>query len=353
MPSGNRVAILHGAGYAGGELIRLLLQHPHFELVAATSRSFAGQPVWAAHPKLRGLTDLHFTTNDTLEPDAVDAVFIAAEHGQSAAITDALLQRGYAGKIVDLSADFRLRKADMYNTWYGFDHPAPALLDRFVYGMAEVAAPYPDQTRFIANPGCFATGISLALSPALKALGATDVTITALTGASGSGARPKPTTHYPTREGNVRAYKVLRHQHLGEIYQLLGEDNHLAFTPVSGPWVRGIWGTARIKLPEGVTAEDVGAWYQKAYEGRPLVRLWPGALPELRVVVDTPFCDIGWLVEGSDLVIGFAIDNLLKGAASQAVQNLNLISNLPETLGLLPDTTKTETNNGYARNYQN
>lgn len=352
MPSGNRVAILHGAGYAGGELIRLLLQHPFFELTAATSRSFAGKPVWAAHPKLRGLTNLQFTTNDALDTSSVDALFIAAEHGQCAAITKTLLQRGYGGKIIDLSADFRLRKTAMYNTWYGFDHPAPELLDSFVYGMAEVAAPYPDETRFIANPGCFATGISLALWPALQTLGPSDVTITALTGASGSGATPKPTTHYPTREGNVRAYKVLKHQHLGEIYQLLGEAHHLAFTPVSGPWVRGIWGTARIKLPAAISKADVQSWYEKAYADRPLVRLWPDALPELRVVVDTPCCDIGWVIEGRDLVVGFAIDNLLKGAASQAVQNLNLISNLPETLGLLPHAAKTETNNGYARNYQ-
>ncbi len=353
MSSGNKVAILHGAGYAGGELIRLLLQHPHFELVAVTSRSFAGKPLAAAHPKLRGLTTLEFTTNDALDYSQVDALFIAAEHGQSAAISKQLLEANYAGKIVDLSADFRLRKVEMYNTWYGFDHPAPDLLDAFVYGMAEVVAPYPDNTRYIANPGCFATGISLALWPALQALGPSDVTITALTGASGSGATPKPTTHYPTREGNVRAYKVLRHQHLGEIYQLLGNDNHLAFTPVSGPWVRGIWGTARIKLPENITAETVQDWYQAAYAGRPLVRLWPDALPELRYTADTPFCDIGWMVEGRDLVVGFAIDNLLKGAASQAVQNLNLISNLPETLGLLPEPATSETNNGYARNYQN
>lgn len=203
MPSGNRVAILHGAGYAGGELIRLLLQHPFFDLVAATSRSFAGQPVWAAHPKLRGLTNLAFTTNDALDPGAVDALFIAAEHGQCAAITKTLLERGYAGKIIDLSADFRLRKPAMYNTWYRFDHPAPDLLDSFVYGMAEVAAPYPADTRFIANPGCFATGISLALWPALQALGPSDVAITALTGASGSGATPKPTTHYPTQIGRA------------------------------------------------------------------------------------------------------------------------------------------------------
>ena len=166
------------------------------------------------------------------------------------------------------------------------------------------------------------------------------------TGASGSGASPKPTTHYPTREGNVRAYKVLRHQHLAEIKQLLGEQHHLAFTPVSGPWVRGIWGTARLRLPADVDGAQVASWFLDAYEGRPLVRCSADTLPELRYVVGTPFCDIGWVVEGEDLIVGFAIDNLLKGAASQAVQNLNLISGLPETAGLIPSSVETATNVG-------
>lgn len=349
--SNKKVAILHGAGYAGGELIRLINQHPVFELGAVTSRSFAGKPVWTTHPHLRGQTDLVFSTNEEIDANGFSALFISAEHGKSAAMVAELLNQGYAGKIVDLSADFRLRQPAMYQQWYKFDHPAPHLLNQFVYGMAEVQDGYPAGTRFIANPGCFATGISLALWPATQHLPSTDINITALTGASGSGASPKPTTHYPTREGNVRAYKVLKHQHLGEIKQLLGNDHHLAFTPVSGPWVRGIWGTARLQLPAGVTRSEISSWYKNAYQNRPLVRCWPDALPELRYATGTPFCDIGWIVEGTDLIVGFAIDNLLKGAASQAVQNLNLISDLPEETGLLPASLQIETDYGYANNH--
>lgn len=352
MQSENSVAILHGAGYAGGQLIRLLLRHPVFQLGAVTSRSFAGKPLWVSHPVLRGQTDLEFVTSDDILPNDYAAIFITAEHGKGAEIVVKLLEGGYTGKIVDLSADFRLKEPAMYNQWYGFDHPAPELLDTFVYGMPEATGVYPEGTRYIANPGCFATGIALALHPVVQHLSAADVSITALTGASGSGASPKPTTHYPTREGNVRAYKVLRHQHLAEVRQLLGSEHHIAFTPVSGPWVRGIWGTARFKMAD-TPASEIAGWYEAAYGNRPLVRLWPNSLPELRFVVDTPFCDIGWVVEGDDLVVGFAIDNLLKGAASQAVQNLNIICGLPETTGLLPSSTDIQISNGYTTNYKN
>ncbi|MEX0746584.1 MAG: Asd/ArgC dimerization domain-containing protein, partial [Rhodothermales bacterium] len=201
-------------------------------------------------------------------------------------------------------------------------------------GLPEVYAPYPDGTRYIANPGCFASGLSLALWPAATNLPTFSASVTALTGASGSGARPKETTHYPTREGNVRAYKVLRHQHLPEVLQVLGEGASVAFIPVSGPWTRGIWGTAQIELPN--EGEDVDSWFHSAYDGKPFIRLWENELPELRFAVHTPFCDIGWMVQDRHLVIAFAMDNLLKGAASQAVQNLNLLLGLPETTGLLP-----------------
>ncbi len=351
MPSESQVAIFHGAGYAGGQLIRLLIQHPVFHLGAVTSRSFEGQPVWTTHPGLRNQTELHYCDNSSINPQDFEAIFIAAEHGKGAEIVADLLQNGYQGKIVDLSADFRLKHPAMYNAWYGFDHPAPNLLEEFVYGMPEIAGSYPANTRYIANPGCFATGISLALWPAVEHLSSADVSITALTGASGSGASPKATTHYPTREGNVRAYKVLRHQHLAEIRQLLGEEHHIAFTPVSGPWVRGIWGTARFRLPANTSTSDVASWYKNAYQARPLVRLWPDTLPELRYVVDTPFCDLGWIVEDHDLIVGFAIDNLLKGAASQAIQNLNIISGIPETAGLVPAPLETQIDHGYTNNH--
>lgn len=336
-----RVALLHGAGYVGGELIRLLLRHPHVELVAVTSRSFAAQPVWQAHPAMRGETDLTFVSHDELDLDGIDAILIAAEHGKGAAQAAALIEAGYGGFIVDLSADFRFQDAAAYDRWFGFTHPAPELISSYVYGLPEMNAPYPPGTRRVANPGCFATGIALSLMPLARNLDTLDVAVTALTGASGSGARPKETTHFPTREGNVRAYKVLRHQHMPEVQQVLGPNAHVSFIPVSGPWTRGIWGTAQILLPEDVTADDVRKWYESTYDDKPFVRLWPDALPELRFAVHTPFCDIGWMVQGLHLVVAFAIDNLLKGAASQAIHNLNMLLGLSETAGLIPNDPRT------------
>lgn len=331
-----RIAILHGAGYAGGALIHLLLDHPGVELVSVTSRSFARQPVWQPHPALRGLTDLVFTSPDILNHDGLDAVLIAAEHGKGVASVCELLDAGFSGKIIDLSADFRFTDPTLYETWFGYTHPAPELLAAFQYGLPEVHVPYPVGTNYIANPGCFATGISLALWPLAQRLDPVSAVVTALTGASGSGTSPKAATHFPTRDGNVRAYKVLGHQHGPEIQQVLGANAQVAFVPASGPWTRGIWGTAHIEVPDDVDETTLTSWFENAYSDGACVRLWPGQLPELRFAVGTPFCDIGWVQQGGHLVVGFALDNLLKGAASQAVQNLNLVLGMPETAGLVP-----------------
>lgn len=342
-PRKKRVTLLHGAGYVGGELLRLLDAHPGIQLAAVTSSTFAGQPVWKAHPSLRGTMDHTFVEKADLE-DA-DALVSAAAHGQSARELPALLGggsngSGFDGAVVDLSADFRHDDPARYETWYDYRHPAPELLDTFAYGLPEVRAPYPPGTRRVANPGCFATAVSLALWPLAEHWPA-DVpfrpAVTALTGASGSGAQPSAATHFPDRTGNVRAYKVLAHQHEPEILGVLGRPARLAFTPASGPWSRGIWGAAHLALPEGVSEKSVARWFADAYDNAPLVRCAaPGTLPELRHAARTPFCDLGWATRERRLVVGFALDNLLKGAASQAVQNLNLLLGLPETMGLLP-----------------
>jgi N-acetyl-gamma-glutamyl-phosphate reductase len=331
-----RAAVLHGAGYAGGELLGLLLRHPRVAIAAVTSRSQAGQPVYSSHAKLRGQTDLHFVAPDALDVRALDTAFVCSEHGQGAATVQTLRDGGFNGLIVDLSADHRLGSVEAYRTWYGLDHPAPAALAEAVYGLAEVRAEQIAGARLIANPGCFATGLSLSLWPLAQALGPFDAHVTALTGASGSGGRPSATTHYPSRDGNVRAYKPLTHRHLAEVQETVGPDATIRFVPVSGPFTRGIWGTAHVALPDGVAEADVTDWYTAVYADRPFVRLSPGALPELLPVVGTPFCDLGWVVADGHLVVGFALDNLLKGAASQAVQNLNLALGWPEALGLLP-----------------
>ena len=334
-----RTGILHGAGYAGGELIRLLLSHPNASLEVVTSRSFAGRPLWEAHIPLRGATDLNFSEGNPDELLGLDVVFVAAEHGKSASSIAALLEAGYEGIIIDLSADFRFADPDAYEKWFGFSHPAPELISRFQYGIPEIFAPYPDGTRYVANPGCFASGITLALWPLAKR-GAV-ASVTALTGASGSGSRPKEGTHFPTRDGNVRAYKVLAHQHLPEVQQTLGEGIRIAFVPVSGPWTRGIWGTAHISpAPD---AAEMAELYEEAYGNSTFVRIWPDQLPELRASVGTPFCDVGWVVRDGSCVVGFGIDNLMKGASSQAIQNMNLVLGLPEAAGLLGQENLTVT----------
>ena len=332
------VALFHGAGYVGREIIRLLTGHEGVSLDFVSSRSFAGEPIWKAHPEFRGHHNLIFSDDIDRDIEKTDVVFIAAEHGKGVEIVLRLLENDYAGCVVDLTADFRFRDPSQYVTWFGFKHPAPNLLPEFVFGMPELYSPYPENAKYVANPGCFATAIILALWPPAKNLPLLHAAVTALTGASGSGSQPKTTTHYPTREGNLRAYKVFAHQHQPEILQALGPESSLAFVPVSGPWTRGIWGTAHIRLPEGVHEKTVSSWFGDAYDSAPLVRTWPGVLPELRFAVGTPYCDIGWIVQGRQLVVGFALDNLIKGAAGQAVQNMNLLLGFPETMGLVRST---------------
>ena len=330
-----RVGLLHGAGYVGGECIRLLAAHPNAVLDTVTSRTFAEQPVGAAHPSLCGQVDHTFAAPDDARLAPLDALLVAGEHGQSMQVVPEILEAGFDGPIVDLSADFRFRDADIYPEWFDVEHPAPELLDEAVYGLPE----WNDQiagASLVANPGCYATGIALALAPPARNDVPFTAHVTALTGASGSGATPSAATHFPDRADNVRPYKVLDHQHTPEILQVLGEHVTLDFVPASGPWTRGIWGTAQIEWSGDVDPDAVTAWYEDAYGEAPCVRCSSDGLPSLQPTVNTPFCDLGWTTDGSVLVVGFALDNLLKGAASQAVQNLNRALGLPEPAGLLP-----------------
>ena len=327
----SRIAVLHGAGYVGRELIELLLRHPLATLSCVTSRTYAGKTLDAAHPMLRDRHNLRFADPGAFDPTAADAVLVAAEHRKGADTVSKLLKAGFAGPIIDLSADHRFTDVHRYEELFGVTHSAPDQISKFQYGIPEIFSPYKSQ--YIANPGCFATGLLLSLWPLHVNLGAFTAAVTALTGASGSGTRPKPTTHFPARDGNVRAYKVLSHQHLPEITQFLHADTRVAFVPVSGPWTRGIWGT--VQVATDADESTVGSWFEQAYGPYPCVRLWPGALPELHYAVRTPFCDLGWVVREGRLVIGFALDNMLKGAASQAIENLNLLMQWPQTAGLL------------------
>lgn len=329
-----RTAVLHGSGYVGRELIRLILQHPHASLACVTSRTYAGKPLHVAHPALRGQQQIQFTAATEFDASDIDVVFVAAEHGKGAASVRALIDHGYTGYIIDMSSDFRFKDVSKFESLFNVKHPAPELIPEFKYGQPELFAPY--STRYIANPGCFATGMLLAIWPINQCCIEADASIMAITGASGSGIRPKPTTHFPERDGNVRAYKVLEHQHLAEISQFVNSGIHLAMVPVSGPWTRGIWGTIQLKSP--LPEPKIAKWFDDLYDRHPLIRLWPGKLPELQYAVGSPYCDLGWVMRDEDLVIGFALDNMLRGAASQAIQNMNLLMDLPIITGLVAET---------------
>lgn len=329
-----KVVVYNAAGYVGMQLLVAVARHPRLQLLAATSRSFAGQPLAAADPRYAGLLDGHFVAPEQAPIADADAVLLAAEHGQAEAIVARLLDGGYNGVIVDLSADFRLRNADDYPRYYGREHGRPDLLARFRYGLVDLANTDADHGRLIANPGCFATGVQLALWPLTQLGLPLSVALCALTGATGSGAQPSAITHYPTRDSNVRAYKVYQHQHEGEILQTLGSDVDLSFVPLSGPWSAGIFGLAQLPLPSGESAQSIAALYRQAFAARPLVRLHEGTLPELRHAAGGPCIDIGWLIRGERLAIGFALDNLLKGAATQAIENLNLALGYAQAEGI-------------------
>ncbi|MEE8104909.1 MAG: N-acetyl-gamma-glutamyl-phosphate reductase [Planctomycetota bacterium] len=308
-----RVAIVGASGYGGQELLRLLASHAEFQVAAVTSQRLVGRAVADVHPHLAGFYDgLEFTSADAL-PANCDAVFLAVPHGAAAPIAKTLGTR----RIVDLSRDFR---AD--DTW--------------VYGLTESNRGALLDAHGVANPGCFATGALLAVLPlAEQGLLHGDLTLAQTTGSSGSGAEAKAGTHHPERAQDMRAYKVLTHQHEAEIVRQLAHVGasaiDVAMVPQSGPFARGIFTVAHARVPESV---DVAQLYAERYGNEPFVRLRE-TTPALRHVARTNFCDLAVHRRGERVVILSAIDNLGKGMAGQAIQNLNAMCGLPETTGLL------------------
>lgn len=333
------VGIVHAAGYVGRELITLVDAHPFLDLAIVASDSHAGEPVWKVHPTLRRISSQRFSSVDVEAILDLDVVILAGSHGTSFRLVADLVDRSYDGTLVDMTSDFRYPNAESHLFWTGTAHPSPNLLDRFVYGLPEISRQHAVNgapVGLIANPGCFATALTLALWPLARHLADLDVHVTAISGASGAGSKPTSTTHFPRRDGNVRAYNPLAHRHAGEVQEATEHRLNVAFVPASGPWTRGIWGTAQTTLPPEIESSSVREWFHEAYDEEPFVRLWDDRLPELAYSVGTPFCDLGWKMAGSNLVIAFGLDNLLKGAASQAIQNVNMSVNLPEETGLIP-----------------
>lgn len=338
-----RAAVVGGSGYGGAEIIRRLLLHPEVALTRVASVDHVGEPLGAVHLSLAGRTDLRF---ENLSPsDAAagcDVVLMGLPHKVSAQNAPAVLAAG--AKVVDMSGDFRLRDAAAYARYYGSAHPRPDLLGTFVYGLPELNRDAIRAARAVASPGCFATTVELGLLPLARAGKLRGVIrVVGITGSSGSGVQPSAGTHHPVRSVNLKTYRVLDHQHTPEIIETLASagapDVRLSFVPVSAPLSRGILATSFVELDAQETPESVAALYAGAYASEPFVRFVRDRLPEVAAVSGSNFAEVGFtLGEPQDgtrtLVVVSATDNLIKGGAGQAVQNMNLMLGLPETLSL-------------------
>jgi N-acetyl-gamma-glutamyl-phosphate reductase len=337
------VGIFGGSGYGGAELLRILLFHPSAEVALVTANEHAGKAVGEVHRNLYGLTDLSFVKapEDFESLAGLDCVFLALPHGQALEIAPRL-PKGL--RAIDLSGDFRLRDADEFRLHYGREHTAAELQREFVYGLTEFNRGAIAGARLVSNPGCFATATLLGLGP-LAASGALAgrVVVDAKTGSSGSGAKPAANTHHPQRSNSFYAYKPFAHQHVPEIEQALRAvgaegrwSSELVFMTHSLPVSRGIFASIYAELADGaaMTGEDLAALYRDFYRGSFFVRLVSGS-PDINWVKMTNFCDVGFAVRGRQVAVFSAIDNLVKGAAGQAVQNMNLMFGLEEKTGLL------------------
>jgi N-acetyl-gamma-glutamyl-phosphate reductase common form len=327
-----KVGIWGASGYAGAELIRLCLAHPHLELVHLGARRQVGERVDAVFPAFSGHLDLRFEAIDPARARGLDVLFSCLPHGAS---HETLAPLVGAVKLIDLSGDFRLHDPAAYEQAYAGVHPHPELLGRFVYGLPELNREALRSADGVANPGCFATACTLALLPLAKEGWLTgDVHLAAVTGSSGSGASPLDGTHHPTRSQDFYAYKVLRHQHEPEIAQTLADAGGAGFAlhlvPHSAPVARGIHVTAFVTLDPAL---DVAAAFERHYGAEPFVRLHGD--PHVLRVRGQNHCDVAWTRRGHTLVVTAAIDNLVKGASGQALQNLNLMAGFDETTGLL------------------
>ncbi len=331
-----KASIVGASGYGGGELLRLLLQHPKVDIHQVTSERHAGKPVTRLHPNLRKQTQLTFSTIGELEP--VDLLFTALPHQECMKRFDQL--KGIAKRIIDLSADFRLKDPDLYRTWYGTPHKHPEMLDRFVYGNVELHREEMKATGYISGAGCNATATILPLWPLVRS-GIVNtrmpVVAEAKCGSSEGGQRASDASHHPERSGCLRSYKPTRHRHTAEMAQELGVTIYFSATSVE--MVRGILTTAHLFVNPGTTEKDVWKVYRAAYGGEPFVRIVKERqgiyrYPEPKLLAGTNFCDIGFELADDRLVVISAIDNLMKGAAGQAVHAMNVMCGFEETAGL-------------------
>ena len=329
-----KVGVYGGSGFAGAELVRLLGGHPKVGGLEVASRGYAGRPIGEVYPQLA--VGGEFVGPDEIEASGLDVAFVAYGHGESAETVVALLGAG-VGLVVDLSADFRLPEVGMYEEWYGA-HPAPGLLAEAHYGLPEVFGGA--EGRIVANPGCYPTAAVLALAPVVRRVGGgiTSITINALSGVSGAGARPSVKTHFVSANESAKAYGAPLHRHTPEIETMLrrvGETPAVTFVPHLIPISRGELETIVVDLDDVPEAEDVLGWYAEDYGGWAFVEARE-EYPHVSHVANTNRCRLSAAVDAraGKLLLFSAVDNLLKGAAGAAVQNMNLALGYAEDLGL-------------------
>ena len=332
-----RASVVGGTGYTGGELIRLLSAHPHVELDKVTSRSKAGRFVHSVNPNLRKSVSMKFVALDELSE--CDVLFLCLPHGETMDSIEYYCE--LAPRVIDLSADFRLNSAHEYAKWYGQQHRRADLLETFTYGIAELHRDRIAQSNYVACAGCNATAVILGILPIARAFPIRAVVAEAKVGSSEAGSQSGDGSHHPLRSGAVRSYRPTGHRHVGEMKQELGIDD-ISFSATSIEMVRGVVATCHV-FTEQQIPDETQLWkaYRQAYGDEPFVRIVKDRsglhrYPEPKHLAGTNYCDVGFECDphGNRIVVIIAMDNLMKGAAGQAVQNFNIMHGLPEQTGL-------------------
>lgn len=335
------VGIVGAAGYSGVELIKLLLNHSEVEISKLFGQSTIGNFIEEIHPSLKGMTPLKIEQFNVNELNEMDVLFVALPSGQSMQVVKEAISAKV--KVIDISGDFRLKDASVYTKYYKHEHTEKELLSSAVYGLSEWNEEEISNTNFVANPGCYPTSILLALIPLLKEkiIENNNIAITSYSGTSGAGKAVTANMIFSEVNESIRAYKVGDHQHIPEIKQYLEVFSrtsvNFSFIPHLLPTTRGIYTTIHTRPKENVTDADIKNIFKNNYSSAPFIRFLGTEIPEMKNVINTNFCDIGYkIIDGKTLIIFSTIDNLVKGAAGQAIQNMNIMFGLNQTEGLLP-----------------